>query len=161
MSGLLMGSFAPLIQNAMVGDLGLGPYSVSAIFGAAVFFSTFAFNLFFVNLAVEGEPVDIGDFVRAKPKVHLLGFGGGALWTLGATAAMVAAAAPPAAHLDVSLGYVLNQGFAVIAALWGVLAWRELHGSDLKVKLMAVVMLILFIGGIVLISLAPLYVRRG
>jgi glucose uptake protein len=160
-SGLLMGSFAPLIQNSMEGELGLGPYSVAAVFGVGVFFSTFAFNMFFVNLAVEGDPVEIGDYFKARATLHLLGLSGGVLWALGATAALVAGAAPMGTRLSPSLAYQLSQGFAVIAALWGLLVWREFRGSDLKIKLTTVLMLLLYIGGLVLISMAPLYVRRG
>ena len=145
----------------MFGEMGLGPYAASAVFAVGVFFSTFAFNMFFVNLSVEGDPVEIGDYFKAHPKFHVLGLSGGALWTVGATAALAAGAAPPEAHLSPTLTYQLSQGFAVIAALWGLLAWREFRGADTKTKFMTLAMLIFFIGGVVLISLAPLYVRRG
>lgn len=160
-AGLLMASFAPLVQGALATDWGLGPYSVMAIFAVGVFFSTFVFNMFFVNLAVEGAPVDIGDYFKAHPKLHLLGFSGGVLWTVGATATLVASVAPQQARLDPGLGYGLNQGFAVIAALWGLLAWKEFRGSGGKIKGMAALMLVLFVGGLVLLSLATWYVRKG
>ena len=160
-SGLLIGSVAPLMQSSMVGELGLGAYSVIVVFAIAVFFSTFAFNMFFVNLAVEGEPVEISEFFRARPKLHLLGFSGGAVWTIGATAALVASAATEGARLHPATSFALSQGFAVIAALWGLVAWREFRGSNAKVKILAVLMLVAYIGGLALLSFAPLYVRKG
>jgi glucose uptake protein len=160
-SGLLMASFAPLLQHGMDGELGLGPYTIMAVFAVGVFFSTFAFNMFFVNLAVEGDPVEIGDYFKARPARHLLGLSGGAIWTMGAVAVLVAAAAPPAAQVGPAAGYFMGQCFAVIAALWGLLVWKEFRGADGKTKLGSMLTLLLYLGGLLVISLAPLYVRQG
>ncbi len=160
-SGLLMGSFSPLIKNAMEGDLGLGPYAVNGLFAVGVFFSTFAFNMFFVNLAVEGDPVEMGDYFKAKPSLHLLGLSGGALWAIGATGVLVATAAQGAANLGPSLTTFLSQAFAVVAALWGLLVWKEFAGADTKVNALSGVTIVLYILGLIMISLAPMYVRAA
>ena len=158
-SGLFMGSFAPMIQNAMEGDLGLGPYSISALFAAGLFFSTIAFNIFFINLPVEGEPAEVGEFFKARPGKHLLGWSGGVLWTFGSTAVLVAASAPAQANLGQPLTYQLSQAFAVIATLWGLLVWKEFSGSDAKVRFLSMVMVVLYVAGLVLASVAQVYVR--
>jgi glucose uptake protein len=160
-SGLFVGSFVPLMQNSMEGDLGLGPYSISALVALGVFFSTIAFNMFFINLPVEGEPADIGEFFKARPKKHFLGWSGGVLWALGSTAVLVAASAPAQANLGQPLTYQLSQAFAVIATLWGLLVWKEFSGSDGKAKFLSMVMVVLYVAGLVLISLAQVYVRAG
>ncbi len=161
-AGLVLGSFAPLIRNAMEGDLGLGPYAVGALFALGMFFSTFAYNIFFVNLPVEGEPADIGEYFKAHPKTHLLGLVGGALWALGATAVLVgpmAPGAPQMANLGAPPNYLLAQAFPLIAALWGLLYFKEFRGSTGKTMLMTALMLVFYLGGILLIAIAPLYVR--
>ena len=61
-SGILMGLFYPLIEKGKEGDLGLGPYSIAVVFAIGVFLSTFVFNLFFMNLPIEGEPVEFMDY---------------------------------------------------------------------------------------------------
>jgi glucose uptake protein len=159
-SGLLMGSFTPLVQQGMEGDLGLGPYAIMFVFGVGVFFSTFAFNMFFVNLAVEGEPVEIGDYFRTNPKVHLYGLSGGAIWTIGATAVLVAGAAPAGANLGVPLNFGLSQFYPILAALWGILVWKEFSDADMKVKLTSLLMLVFYVCGLVLLSVAPLFVKK-
>ncbi len=158
-SGLFMGSFAPLIQNSMEGDFGLGPYSVGVLFAIGVLFSTIAFNMYFLNLPVEGEPPDLRDYFRARPKKHFLGWSGGVLWALGSTGVLVAASAPAQANLGQPLTYQLSQAFAVLAALWGLLVWKEFSGADAKVKFLSMVMVVLFVAGLVLISMAQVYVR--
>jgi glucose uptake protein len=60
-SGVLMGMFFPLVEKGKEGELGLGPYSIAVVFAGGVFLSTFVFNLFFMNLPIEGEPVDFMD----------------------------------------------------------------------------------------------------
>jgi len=47
----------------------------------------------------------------------------------------------------------------VLAALWGLLVWKEFRGADAKVKFLSMVMVVLFVAGLVLISMAQVYVR--
>jgi glucose uptake protein len=56
--------------------------------------------------------------------------------------------------------FLLNQGVPVVAALWGLLVWREFRGGDMRVKTMSVLMLALFVGGLALLSLAPVHVPK-
>jgi glucose uptake protein len=154
LSGLFMGCFPPLVQNSMEGEVGMGPYSMSFVFAMGLFLSTFVFNMFFVNLAVEGDPVEFGTYIGASAKLHLLGVFGGVLWAIGSTAVVVAAAAPPAANLGSPLNYQLSKDFAVIAAICGLLFWKEFREADSKIKFLALVTLVLFVAGVALISLA-------
>ena len=48
----------------------------------------------------------------------------------------------------------------MIGALWGVLVWREFKGGGTLVKGCLVLMFILFLGGLTVVSVAPLYARR-
>jgi glucose uptake protein len=160
-SGLLIGSFFPLVDKAREGDAGLGPYAVAVVFAAGVFFSTFVFNVFLMNLPVEGEPLEVLDIFKSTPKQHLLGLLGGAVWCTGMVASLAAAGAPPEAQVNAVEGCFLAQGFPLIAALWGILAWKELKGADLRVKLLALFMFLLFVCGLLLISQAPLHVHAA
>jgi glucose uptake protein len=158
-SGLLMGSFFPLVDKAREGDLGLGPYAIAAVFAIGVFLSTFIFNVFLMNMPVEGEPLEILDIFKSAPRQHLLGLAGGALWCTGMVTSLAAASAPAEAHVGVVTGYFLAQGYPLVAALWGILLWKEFKGADLRVKALAVFMFLLFACGVLLISQASLHVR--
>ena len=160
-SGLLMGSFFPLVDKAREGDLGLGPYAVAVVFAAGVFFSTFVFNVFLMNLPVEGEPLEVLDIFKSTPKQHLLGLAGGVLWCTGMVTSLAAASAPAEAQLGTVAGYFLAQGFPLIAALWGILPWKEFKGADLRVKALVVFMFLLFACGLLVISQASLHVRAA
>jgi glucose uptake protein len=168
-SGLLMGTFLPLVEKGKEGDLGLGPYAICVVFAGGVFLSTFVFNMFFMNLPVEGEPLEIFDYLKGRPKDHLLGLLGGAIWCTGATAAFVAAsanagmAAPAAAvaaapsPIGPGVSYAMGQGATLIAAVCGIWIWREFKGADYKVKSLTTLMFVLFAIGLTLVSVAPRY----
>ena len=155
-AGVLMGCFVPLVQMGMEGDSGLGPYAIAVVFAAGVFVSTLVYNLFFMNLPIEGPPLELRDFVK-KTVIwqHLLGIAGGAIWCLGAVAALVAYKAPPEVHVGPAASYVM--GAILIGALWGLLVWKEFKGGDLKIKAMVAIMLVLYALGVVLVSMSPLY----
>ncbi len=158
-SGLLMGLFFPLVEKGKEGEVGLGPYAIAVVFALGVFLSTFVFNLFFMNLPVEGDPVEMRDYFTATPKQHLLGWLGGAIWLTGAVAAFAAASSPDQVHIGPAISYAMGQGATLISALWGLLLWKEFSGADMRVKMLAGAMLILFAAGLTMVSLAPLYVR--
>jgi glucose uptake protein len=156
-AGVLMGSFFPLLQNAMASEIGLGPYAVAFVFSLGVFFSTFVFNLVFMNLPIEGSPIEIMEYFKGNLKSHLLGIVGGMIWMAGLIANLVAATGEGNAKVGPAVSYGIGQGATMISALWGLLVWREFAGADSKVKSLVAVMLVLFVGGLTLISMAPLH----
>jgi len=160
LGGILIGSFGGLLAKAREGDLGLGPYSSGMLFALGVFFSTFVFNIFFMNLPVEGDPVDFGSYFKSRAKQHLMGLLGGVLWFVGTLAALVSFSAPEALQPTVLPRFLLAQGSPIIAALLGILVWREIKGSDVRVKILAALMIVLFVCGLAMIGLAPLYMRK-
>jgi glucose uptake protein len=158
-SGLLLGSFFPLVDKARESEIGLGPYAVAAVFSVGVLLSTFVFNMFLMNLPVDGEPLEVLDILKSTPKQHLLGLSGGALWSTGLVTSLVAVSAPPETQVGTVAGYFMAQAFALIAALWGILLWKEFKGADLRVKALAVFMFVLFACGLLVISQASLHLR--
>jgi glucose uptake protein len=152
-----MGSFFPLLQNGMAGEIGLGPYAITFVFSLGVFFSTFVFNLVFMNLPVEGPPIEISEYFRGSLKSHFLGILGGMIWAVGLIASLVAGAAEGNAKVGPAVSYGIGQGATMVSALWGLLVWREFANADSKVKTLVAVMLILFITGLAMVSVAPRY----
>jgi glucose uptake protein len=159
-AGILIGSFTGLLDRARAGEIGLGAYALSAIFAFGVFFSTFVFNIFFMNLPVEGEPTDFGEYFSGKLKHHVLGLVAGVVWLTGILAALVSVSVPEQLMPGPLTRYLLWQSPPVLAALWGIAVFRELKGGDIRVKTLAVLMLALFICGLVMVGLAPIYVRK-
>jgi glucose uptake protein len=155
-SGVLMGSFYPLVQMSMHPEFGLGPYAVGPLFALGVLLSTPVFNIYFMNLPVQGEPVPFADYFRGSSRTHMLGLAGGAIWCTGAITNFVAASAPEAG-VGPAVSYALGQGATLISALWGLLVWKEFAGAKGPVRTLLTVMLLLFAVGLGMVSVAPLY----
>jgi glucose uptake protein len=155
-----MGSFTPLLDKARQGDLGLGPYAIGAIFAFGVFFSTFVYNMFFMNLPVEGDPIEISSYFSARPKQHMFGLLGGIVWCTGTIAGMVGLSAPETALPSLAVRALLAQAAPLLTVLVGIVVWKELKGSDMRVRALTLLMLVLYGCGVVMVSVAPLYIRK-
>jgi glucose uptake protein len=159
-SGLLMGSFYPLVEmgkGAGPENAGLGPNAVAFMFALGVFFSTFVFNLYFLNLPVQGEPLSMFAYFQGSLKQHALGIVGGLIWCIGAIANFVAASTPKSVQVGPAVSYAVGQGATMVSALWGLLVWKEFAGASPRVRTLLAVMLILFLAGLIVVSIAPLY----
>ena len=159
-SGLLMGAFYPLLEMAKGAGMdaaGLGPYAVAFLFAVGVFMSTFIFNLYFLNLPVQGEALSMFTYFQGTFKQHALGILGGLLWAIGGIANFVASSTPKSVQVGPAVSYAIGQGSTMVSALWGLLVWREFAGASKRVKILLAVMLLLFVAGLALVSIAPLY----
>ncbi len=154
--GLLLGSFAPLLQLARDGDNGLGPYSSGFMMTLGILFSTFVFNLFFMNLPVKGEPVEVGEYFRAPVKNHGMGLLGGIIWYIGAIATLLGNRVEGAAKVQPPFVFAFSQAGIIIASICGIVVWNEFAGADAKVKTYLGLMLILLAIGIGIVSTASL-----
>ena len=157
-SGVLMGSFYPLVEMSREGEIGLGPYTATVIFACGVLITTFVFNLYFMNLPVQGEPVSFVQYFRGSGlSNHLLGLLGGVIWCVGAVTNFVASSAPPDVHVSPAMSYAMGQGATLISALWGLIVWKEFAGANGKVKMLLTVMILLFLLGLTMVSVAPVF----
>lgn len=159
-SGVLMGSFFPLVAKGQEGEVGLGPYAICVVFSIGVFFSTFVFNMFFMNLPVEGEPVEFREYFSGGFMQHLYGWLGGAIWCVGAICAFAAASTSDQLHIGPAISYAMGQGATLISALWGIFVWKEFKEGDFRIKALLGAMLVLFTIGLSLVSIAPLFAGK-
>lgn len=156
-AGVLMGLFYPLVEMSKQGDLGLGPYAAAFCFAVGVLLSTPVFNLFFMNLPVEGEPVGFRDYLTGTSRQHALGVLGGIIWSVGTISNFVAASAPKTVNVGPAVSYAMGQGATLVSTLWGLLVWKEFAGANAGVKARIWLMLVLYAAGLGLLSIAPLY----
>lgn len=160
-AGLLLAGHLPLVARARPAEIGLGPYSLMFLFAIGMFGSTLVYTVFFANLPVEGEPIDLMAYFKGKPAVHLLGLLGGVLWSTGVLAWMVLAVPEVQSNVTPGTQNWFTYGVPAIGAAWGVLAWGEFRGTSGKVRAMSYLMLLAMAAGIALVSLAPSFVRAA
>lgn len=119
-SGVLMGLFAPFVARALTSGHALTPYSISVFFTIGAFVCSFVANGYLMRRPLVGEPVDARGYLRARPADHALGVLGGAVWGTGMVFNFVAAGL-----VGVAVSYAIGQASPMVAALWGVLVWKE------------------------------------
>jgi len=158
-SGLLMGAFYPIVEISKQGDNGVSPYGVAVLFGAGVFLSSLVYIPFFLNFPVVGEPLKTADYFKGSVRQHVLGLLGGLIWMAGGLANFIASSTPQKVQVGPAVSYAIGQGATMVSALWGLLVWREFKGASHRVQLLLVVMMVLFLSGLGMISIAPLHAK--
>lgn len=149
-AGVLMSFFYRFVAAAM--DLnnfesptpGMAtPYSAFFIFAVGIFVSNFIFNTIAMRRPFVGAPVTYSDYFKGHLGTHLVGVLGGVIWGLGTALSYIAAGKAGAA-----ISYALGQGAPMVAALWGILIWKEFKGAPGSVNFLLGMMFILFISGL-------------
>ncbi len=148
-SGILMGAFAPFVTRALTRGHTLTPYSIVVLFSIGALASCFVVNIYLMRHPLVGTPVSFSGFWQARGVDHLLGFGGGIIWGLGTAFNFVAAG-----FAGVAIAYAIGQSSPMIAALWGVIAWKEFDGAGGKARAYLVLMFVFYIIAVVLIAMA-------
>ncbi len=157
--GVLMGMFFPLVEIGKKDPGGLGPYSIGFVFSVGVFLSTFVFNAYFMKKPVEGKPLRFSDYFRGSALAHTAGIIGGVVWAIGTLSSFVAASAPRELQVGPAISYALGQGSTMVGAFWGVVVWKEFKNSTPLVNRLILLMFALFILGLAVVSIAPLYAK--
>ena len=152
--GIALSTFPRILGEATGGDNGLAPYSAVLLLAGAALLSSPFFVLVFITFPVTGTAGSPSAYLSGSKKQHLLGLAGGTLWTAGILTALLTAAAPPNAQPGALIQYALTNGAPLIAAAWGLLAWREFQGAGERAQMLAVGMVVLFLAGLGLVDFA-------
>src|SRR5579864_3107644 len=148
-SGILMGLWAPFVTHAMTQGHVLGPYSVGVFFTLGALFSCFLWNVYFMRKPLVGTPVSFSGFLHGPATGHMLGVLGGVIWGTGTVFNLVAAN-----FTGVAISYAIGQSAPMVAALWGVLAWKEFQGAKPQAKTYLALMFVFYLLAILLVAKA-------
>jgi glucose uptake protein len=124
-----MGLWAPFMTHAMTRGNPLGPYSAAVFLTLGALLSCFIWNVYFMKHPLVGEPVSFGGFFSGPASGHLLGLLGGFVWGIGTVFNLVAAS-----FTGVAISYAIGQSAPMVAALWGILVWKEFENSGPRAK---------------------------
>jgi glucose uptake protein len=138
LAGCIMGLFYPQLMRAISPGFNtlpirpgmLTPYAALVCFGFGVLVSNLVWNTIFMRTGRVGY----ADYFRGSARLHAIGVLGGCIWMLALSFNVIASSvAGPA------VSYALGQGATLVAALWGLLVWKEFRnapGAGLYVALM-------------------------
>ena len=146
-AGCIMGLFYPQLMRS-IGPDKLTPYVALVFFGAGVLLSNFIVNTVFMKTG----GVTYADYFRGTGKLHGIGILGGFIWMIALSLNVIASnVAGPA------ISYALGQGATLIAAIWGVLIWREFQSAPKGTMFYIALMFIGYASGLILIGAATLH----
>ena len=144
-----MGLWAPFVASAMTKGNTLGPYSIAVFLTLGALLSCFIWNIYFMKKPLVGDPVDFSGFFKGPTSGHMLGLLGGVIWGTGMVFNLVAAN-----FTGVAISYAIGQSAPMVAALWGVLAWKEFAGAGSRAKLYRALMFVFYCLAILLVAKA-------
>jgi glucose uptake protein len=146
-SGTLMGLWSPFMTYAMTRGHSLTPYSGTTFLTLGALLSCFVWNVYFMKKPLVGDPVSFGGFFTGPPSGHLLGLIGGCIWGLGTVLNLTAGKLTGQA-----ISYAIGQSSPMVAALWGVLVWKEFDGSGKTAKIYLAFMFVFYGLAILLVA---------
>ena len=154
-AGCLMGFFYPQLLRslspgfnslAIVPGL-LTPYTALFFFSLGLLLSNFVVNTIFMRTAGQTYRA----YFAGTAKLHALGLLGGGIWMLAFSLNIIASGiAGPA------VSYALGQGATLVAAIWGVVIWKEFHSAPQGTAGLIGAMFTGYVLGLLLIGLATL-----
>ena len=155
LSGLLMGTFYPLVSSAMEGPNAAGPYAAGLFFAFGVAVCAIPVNYLLMRFPLNvTEPVSMAGYGSARISWHFAGILGGAIWCTGALTNFLASRA----HIvGPAVSYSIGQGATMISAAWGVFVWKEFSEAPARAKTLLAWMFVLFLCGLGMIAIAPLF----
>ncbi len=145
LAGCIMGSFYPQLMHAVSPDFNsrpiapgmLTPYLGLFFFGVGVFASNFLWNTLFMRAG----HVTYSQYFQGTARLHFIGILGGAIWMAALCFNVVASGvAGPA------ISYALGQGATLVAALWGLVIWREFRNAPGTARYLSQMLLFYTVG---------------
>jgi len=146
-SGVLMGLWSPFMTYAMTRGHSLTPYSAATFLTLGALLSCFIWNIYFMKKPLVGEPVSFSGFFSGPPSGHLLGLLGGGIWGLGTVFNLAAGKSTAFA-----VSYAIGQSAPMVAALWGLFAWKEFEGSGARARMYLGLMFVFYILAILMVA---------
>jgi glucose uptake protein len=146
-SGVLMGLWNPFAAYGATRGNALTPYSSAVFLTLGALLSCFIWNIYFMKKPLVGEPVNFSGFFSGPPRGHLLGLAGGVIWGIGTVFNLVAGKST-----SFAISYAIGQSAPMVAALWGVLAWKEFAGSGSRAKVYLTLMFVFYALAILLVA---------
>ena len=141
----LMRGISPNFNSAPTAPGMLTPYAALVMFGAGVLGSNIIWNTIYMRLG----GATYREYFRGSLRLHAIGILGGCIWMLALSCNVLASGvAGPA------ISYALGQGATLVAALWGLVIWREFRAAPPGTGKYLVLMLAGYAAGLILIGAA-------
>lgn len=161
--GILMSFWSPFVTIATKKDSGcdcfepaLTPFTEFIMFTLATMVSNLVLIPAIIMYPLEGGGAKrtvrdvLVEYKQAPIGAHVFSWIGGFVWSLGTQSNAVAGAS---GKIDAATAYAIGQCAAVVSIFWGLFVWGEFKGTDGTVYGLIGLVIALFAGAIVLMTL--------
>jgi glucose uptake protein len=154
-AGCLMGFFYPQLQSSISPRFNanpiqpgyLTPYTALFLFSIGLVVSNVVVNTIFMKAGGK----TYAQYFAGTMKLHCAGVLGGAIWMLALSLNILASGvAGPA------ISYALGQGATLVAAIWGVVIWKEFRAAPKGTAPLIALMFAGYTLGLIIIGVATL-----
>ena len=152
--GVGFGVFLLFLDWTRASELPMTAYPIAALFAFGMLAAGFIFNLYFLNLPVQGEPLSPLTYLKVPVASHIPGILGGIAFTAGLIAFLLMFDAPAAAAVPRGIPLAILPAALGLFAVLGRTVWNEQDDAIYRTKT------IFFASGFVLVA-ASLAVVAG
>jgi glucose uptake protein len=143
----LLRSISPLFNTNPILPGSLTPYTALFFFSIGLLVSNLAVNTIFMKAAGHSYR----QYFAGTSKLHAIGILGGVIWMIAFCLNVIASGvAGPA------VSYALGQGATLVAAIWGVVIWKEFQAAPRGTMPFVYLMFAGYVLGLTFIGLATL-----
>ncbi len=143
----LLRSISPLFNTNPIVPGSLTPYTALFFFSIGLLVSNLAVNTIFMKAAGHSYR----QYFAGTSKLHAIGILGGVIWMIAFCLNVIASGvAGPA------VSYALGQGATLVAAIWGVVIWKEFQAAPKGTMPFVYLMFAGYVLGLTFIGLATL-----
>jgi glucose uptake protein len=148
-AGVLFSIAGPLIARAMVPPRPLAGYGAAVLYAFGCAAATGPLLVYAALRRRDPTPLSIENYGRGSARDHAAGLLGGLVYGVGAVFVLLAAGLAGMAAAG-----AVGQANPLVAALWGIVVWKEFRGATRRTWLLVTLMLALYTAGLVLLGLS-------
>ena len=146
-AGILFSMAGPLVAKALSTEHPLTPYGVAVLYAGGSLLITVPLFFYLARRPVDGAAYSPGEYLAGSARNRLAGFAGGVIWGSGMVFGFVAAGL-----VGMALSGAIGQANPLVAAVWGIVVWREFRGAPRPAFVALAVTLILYTAGLVVLA---------
>ncbi len=149
LAGALFMCSGPMIAKAISCAKPLDPNGACVLYGLGSLLMAGPMLLFLADHPIADGRYSFGPYVRGSLRNHAAGWLGGAIWGAGMLLVFL-----PANFVGPALALAVGQADPLVAALWGVLIWREFRGTSKATSMLLAGMFVLYAAGLICLGLS-------
>lgn len=148
-AGVLFSICGALVAKALAPPRPVPPLAAAALYAFGSLLATLPLIMVVATRMPGGNRQLLKKYATPSGRAHTAGLAGGAIWGTGLVLNLAAGS-----RVGVAIAGAVGQANPLVAALWGIVVWKEFRGSSIRTRLLLALMLALYTAGLGLLGLS-------